>query len=186
MKTILSALALAAVALPVAAQIANPMVGGAEMPATNNIVQNAVNSADHTTLVAAVQAAGLVETLEGAGPFTVFAPVNDAFAALPAGTVEALVQPQNKERLTQILTCHVVAGEVFSTQLVGLIEQGGGSVALETVGGCTLTASVQNGMVMLTDEQGRMATVTIADVDQANGVIHVIDDVLLPSADSQG
>ena len=185
MKKLLSVAALAALAAPALAQMANPMVGGAEMPATNDIVTNAVNSADHTTLVAAVQAAGLVETLQGAGPFTVFAPTNAAFAALPAGTVDALLQPQNIDRLTQILTCHVVPMEAFSSQITGMIQQGGGSTAIETVGGCTLTASVQNGMVMITDEQGRSATVTIADVDQSNGVIHVIDDVLLPSAESQ-
>ncbi|TNC74637.1 fasciclin domain-containing protein [Rubellimicrobium roseum] len=185
MKTLFAATALSLVAGAAAAQMANPMVGGAEMPATNNIVENAVNSADHTTLVAAVQAAELVETLSGEGPFTVFAPTNDAFAALPAGTVESLVEPQNKDRLTQILTCHVVAGEVFSTDLVAMIEADGGSHAIETVGGCTITASVQDGMVMLTDEQGRMSTVTIADVDQSNGVIHVIDDVILPAADAQ-
>ncbi len=163
----------------------NPTVGGAAMYRNKNIVENALNSPVHTTLVAAVKAAGLAETLMGKGPFTVFAPTNAAFAALPAGTVDALLQPQNIDRLTQILTCHVVPMEAFSSQITGMIQQGGGSTAIETVGGCTLTASVQNGMVMITDEQGRSATVTIADVDQSNGVIHVIDDVLLPSAESQ-
>jgi uncharacterized surface protein with fasciclin (FAS1) repeats len=161
------------------------MVGGAEMFADRTIVENAVNSADHTTLVAAVQAADLVDTLSGAGPFTVFAPTNAAFAALPAGTVDALVQPQNKDRLTQILTCHVVAGDVTSAQLVSLIQQGGGSAQLQTVGGCVLTATAANGGVMITDEQGRGAMVTVADVDQSNGVIHVVDEVLLPSAAAQ-
>ncbi|WP_210526994.1 fasciclin domain-containing protein [Rubellimicrobium arenae] len=185
MKTILSAVAFAALALPAAAQMANPMVGGAEMPATNDIVTNAMNSADHTTLVAAVQAAGLVETLQGAGPFTVLAPTNEAFAALPAGTVEALLEPQNKDRLAQILTCHVIPAEAFSSDIVGMIQADGGTHAIQTVGGCTLQASARNGMVMLTDEQGRTATVTIADVDQSNGVIHVIDKVLLPAVSAQ-
>jgi uncharacterized surface protein with fasciclin (FAS1) repeats len=185
MRTLLSAVAVVALAVPAMAQMANPMVGGAAMYADKNIVENAVNSADHTTLVAAVQAADLVDTLSGAGPFTVFAPTNAAFAALPAGTVDALVQPQNKDRLTQILTCHVVAGDVTSAQLVSLIQQGGGSAQLQTVGGCVLTATAANGGVMLTDEQGRGAMVTIADVDQSNGVIHVIDEVVLPSAAAQ-
>ncbi|TNC50091.1 fasciclin domain-containing protein [Rubellimicrobium rubrum] len=185
MKTLLAASAFALVGGAALAQMANPMVGGAEMPATNDIVTNALNSADHTTLVAAVQAAGLVETLQGAGPFTVLAPTNEAFAALPAGTVESLLEPQNKDRLTQILTCHVIAAEAFSTDIVGMIEADGGTHPIETVGGCVLQATTQNGMVMITDEQGRTATVTIADVDQSNGVIHVIDTVLLPSADAQ-
>ncbi len=185
MKTLLAASALALAGGAALAQMANPMVGGAEMPATNDIVTNAVNSADHTTLVAAVQAAGLVETLQGEGPFTVLAPTNDAFAALPAGTVEALLEPQNKDRLTQILTCHVVPTEAFSADIIGMVEADGGTHAIETVGGCTLQASVQDGMVMITDEQGRSATVTIADVDQSNGVIHVVDSVLLPSAEAQ-
>jgi uncharacterized surface protein with fasciclin (FAS1) repeats len=185
MKTLLSAVALAALAVPAVAQMANPMVGGAEMPATNDIVTNAMNSADHTTLVAAVSAAGLVETLQGAGPFTVLAPTNTAFAELPAETIQALLQPQNKDRLAQILTCHVVPVEAFSSDIVGMIQADGGTHAVQTVGGCVLQASVQNGSVVLTDEQGRSATVTIADVDQSNGVIHVIDRVLLPSAAAQ-
>ena len=158
----------------------NPMVGGAAMYADKNIVENAVNSADHTTLVAAVQAAGLVETLSGEGPFTVFAPTNDAFAALPEGTVETLLMPENKDQLVKILTCHVVAADVMSTALVGMIEADGGTHAIETVGGCVIQASVDNGTVTLTDENGGTANVTIADVDQSNGVIHVIDAVLLP------
>ncbi|WP_417257675.1 fasciclin domain-containing protein [Celeribacter sp.] len=159
----------------------NPMVGGAKMFADKNIVENAVNSADHTTLVAAVTAAGLVETLSGEGPFTVFAPVNDAFAALPEGTVETLLKPENKDQLVKILTCHVVAADVMSDALVGMIEADGGVHDIPTVGGCTLKGSIKDGMVMIEDETGGMATVTIADVDQSNGVIHVIDKVLLPA-----
>ena len=164
-----------------AAMAENPMVGGAAMMADMNIVENAVNSADHTTLVAAVQAAGLVETLTSEGPFTVFAPTNDAFAALPEGSVEQLLMPENKDRLVQVLTCHVVAGDIAAADLIGMIEAGGGSAAVETVGGCTFTATIEDGMVKITDEQGRTGTVTIADVDQSNGVIHVIDTVLLPA-----
>jgi uncharacterized surface protein with fasciclin (FAS1) repeats len=161
----------------------NPMVGGAEMPATNDIVTNAVNSADHTTLVAAVQAAGLVETLQGEGPFTVFAPTNDAFAALPAGTVDTLLMPENKDMLTQVLTCHVVGAEAFSTDVVGMIEADGGSHMIETLGGCMINAEMgDDGMIRLTDENGTVANITIADVDQSNGVIHVIDAVLTPKA----
>ncbi len=163
----------------------NPVVGGAEMPATNDIVTNAVNSADHTTLVAAVQAAGLVETLQGPGPFTVFAPTNAAFEALPAGTVDTLLRPENKETLTQVLTCHVVGAEVFSDAIGQMIADDGGSHAVETLGGCTLTAAMSGDTITLTDEQGRTANVTIADVDQSNGVIHVIDQVLLPAVDAQ-
>ena len=159
----------------------NPMVGGAAMLTDRNIIENAVNSPDHTTLVAAVTAAGLVETLSGAGPFTVFAPTNDAFAALPAGTVESLLLPENLATLTKILTCHVVAADVMAGALVGLIQAGGGTYAIETVGGCMINASVVDGMVKLTDEAGGVATVTIADVVQSNGVIHVIDAVLLPA-----
>lgn len=159
----------------------NPMVGGAEMMADKTIVENALNSADHTTLVAAVQAAGLVETLSGEGPFTVFAPTDDAFAALPDGTVETLLMEENKDQLTKILTCHVVAADVMSEALVGMIEDDGGVHDIPTVGGCTLKGSVSDGMVMIEDEQGNAATVTIADVKQSNGVIHVIDAVLLPA-----
>lgn len=162
-------------------QGANPMVGGAEMFPQKNIVENAVNSADHTTLVAAVTAAGLVETLASEGPFTVFAPVNDAFAALPAGTVETLLMPENKDQLTQILTCHVVGKEVMSDALKGMIADDGGKHPVPTLGGCTLQASYVDGKMMLEDENGTMATVIIADVDQSNGVIHVIDTVMLPA-----
>jgi uncharacterized surface protein with fasciclin (FAS1) repeats len=158
----------------------NPMVGGAEMFADKNIVENAVNSADHTTLVAAVQAAGLVETLQGEGPFTVFAPTNDAFAALPEGTVDNLLLPENKEQLTKVLTCHVVAADAMSEAIGTMISDDGGEHAIETVGGCTVTAKMDGDNIVLVDENGGEATVTIADVDQSNGVIHVIDAVLLP------
>ena len=157
-----------------------PMVGGAAMFPTKTIVENAVNSADHTTLVAAVQAAGLVEALSSEGPFTVFAPTNDAFAKLPAGTVETLVKPENKATLSSILTYHVVAGRVSASELIGMIEAGGGTAELTTLNGGTLTASVMDGMVVLTDGAGGMATVTQADVFQSNGVIHVTDSVSLP------
>jgi uncharacterized surface protein with fasciclin (FAS1) repeats len=159
----------------------DPEVGGAAMFPTKNIVENAVNSKDHTTLVAAVKAAGLVETLEGAGPFTVFAPTNEAFAKLPAGTVDTLLKPENKDQLVKILTYHVVAGKVSSKELVKLIKSGGGKAMLKTVAGETLTASLQGGKVVLTDEKGGTATVTIADVYQSNGIIHVVDAVLLPN-----
>ena len=158
----------------------NPMVGGAPMYEDKNIVENAVNSADHTTLVAAVQAAGLVETLQGPGPFTVFAPTNEAFAKLPAGTVENLLKPENKDTLVKILTCHVVGKEVMSDALMGMIKDDGGKHPVPTLGGCTLQATYDGGKMMLTDEQGNVATVTIADVKQSNGVIHVIDTVMLP------
>ena len=159
----------------------DPNVGGAAMFPTKNIVENAVNSKDHTTLVAAVKAAGLVDTLEGPGPFTVFAPTNEAFAKLPAGTVDTLLKPENKDQLVKILTYHVVAGKVSSKELVKLIKSGGGKAMLKTVAGGTLTASLQGGKVVLTDEKGGTATVTIADVYQSNGIIHVVDAVLLPN-----
>ena len=156
-------------------------VGGAPMYPTKTIVENAVNSPIHTTLVAAVTAAGLVETLSGPGPFTVFAPTDEAFAALPAGTVETLVRPENKATLTKILTYHVVAGRVTAADVIGLIEQGGGSAAITTVSGDTLTASLDGSTVVLTDEKGGTARVTQADVLQSNGVIHVTDAVSLPN-----
>ncbi len=159
----------------------NPMVGGAAMFEDKNIIENAVNSADHTTLVAAVQAAGLVETLSGAGPFTVFAPTNDAFAKLPAGTVDTLLKPENKDQLTKILTCHVVDKAVMAEALNGMIAADGGKHPVPTLGGCTLQASYEGDMIKLTDEMGNVATVTIADVKQSNGVIHVIDTVMLPA-----
>jgi len=170
----------AVVGSAVAGQMKDPMVGGAAMYPTKNIVENAVNSQDHTTLVAAVKAAGLVDTLEGAGPFTVFAPTNEAFAKLPAGTVDTLLKPENKDALAKILTYHVVAGKVSSKELVKMIKAGGGKAELKTVAGGTLTATTKGGKVMLTDEKGGMTTVTIADVYQSNGVIHVVDSVLLP------
>ncbi len=159
----------------------DPNVGGAAMYPTKNIVQNAANSKDHTTLVAAVKAAGLVETLEGTGPFTVFAPVNEAFDKLPAGTVQTLLKPENKDQLVKVLTYHVVAGKVSSKDLVKMIKKGRGKAELKTVEGGKLTATLQGGEVMLTDEKGGMATVTIADVYQSNGVIHVVNSVLLPN-----
>jgi uncharacterized surface protein with fasciclin (FAS1) repeats len=155
-------------------------VGGAPMLPTKDIIDNAVNSKDHTTLVAAVKAAGLVDTLKGPGPFTVFAPTNAAFAALPAGTVDTLLKPENKAMLSGILTYHVVPGKVDAKSLVKMIEDGKGSASLKTVAGGTLTAKSSGGKVMVTDEKGGTATVTIADVMQSNGVIHVVDKVLLP------
>src|SRR5688572_7314643 len=141
----------------------NPMVGGAAMFEDKDIIDNAVNSADHTTLVAAVQAAGLVETLKGEGPFTVLAPVNDAFAALPAGTVDNLLKPENKDMLVKILTCHVVAAKALSTDVAKMVADDGGEHVIETVGGCKITAKLDGDKVTLTDEAGGVATVTIAD-----------------------
>src|SRR3569623_48931 len=151
------------------------MVGGAEMYPSKNIIQNAMNSKDHTTLVAAVKAAGLVETLEGKGPFTVFAPTNAAFAALPAGTVDNLLKPENKDTLVKILTCHVVPAKALSTAVMAMAD--GGKHVVDTVGGCKLTlATTADGKgVTVTDEAGNVANVTIADVIQSNGVIHVVD-----------
>ena len=157
------------------------MVGGAAMYPTKNIVENAVNSKDHTTLVAAVKAAGLVETLESAGPFTVFAPTNEAFNKLPAGTVETLVKPENKATLTKILTYHVVAGRMTSADLKKAIKAGKGKATLKTVSGGTLTAMMKGSKAIeLKDEKGGISTVTIADVMQSNGVIHVVNTVLMP------
>jgi len=159
---------------------AQVMVGGAPMYANKDIIDNAVNSKDHTTLVAAVKAAGLVDTLKGPGPFTVFAPTNDAFAALPAGTVETLLKPENKAMLTSILTYHVVPGKIDAKMLMKMMEDGKGTTSFKTVSGGTLVAKTSGGKVMITDEKGGTATVTIADVVQSNGVIHVVDKVLLP------
>jgi uncharacterized surface protein with fasciclin (FAS1) repeats len=178
-KTSLVALAFVA-GLSGIALAGNPMVGGAPMYEEKNIVENAVNSKDHTTLVAAVKAAGLVETLQGAGPFTVFAPTNDAFAALPAGTVEKLLQPDMKDTLTKVLTCHVVSANAMSDAINKMIADDGGMHPVKTVGGCVFNAKAEGGKIMITDENGGTATVTIADVKQSNGVIHVIDKVLLP------
>ncbi len=175
-----SLLALSLTAAPAAfAQMAmsDPMVGGAAMYPSKNIIQNAVESKDHTTLVAAVKAAGLVDTLSGPGPFTVFAPTNEAFAKLPAGTVDTLVKPENKDTLTKILTYHVVSGRYSAADLMKLAKSGG---ALTTVQGETLTPTVRHHHVYLTDAKGGTSEVTIADVNQSNGVIHVVDTVLMP------
>lgn len=158
----------------------NPMVGGSPMLKTKDIVDNAVNSKDHTTLVAAVKAADLVETLKGAGPFTVFAPTNAAFDKLPAGTVDTLVKPENKKKLAGILTYHVVAGKQDAASIAKAIEDGKGKATFKTVAGGTLTATKEGNDVILTDEKGGKSKVTIADVMQSNGVIHVVDSVLMP------
>ena len=158
------------------------MVGGAEMYPTKNIVENAVNSKDHTTLVAAVKAAGLVETLQSAGPFTVFAPDNAAFNKLPKGTVETLVKPENKATLTGILTYHVLAGMFDAKAILAAIKKGNGKATFTTVSGGKLIATQKGKVVVLTDENGGMSKVTIADVFQSNGVIHVVDTVLLPKS----
>jgi len=158
----------------------NPMVGGAAMYASKDIIDNAVNSRDHTTLVAAVKAAGLVATLKGPGPFTVFAPTNAAFDALPAGTVDTLLKPQNKPMLTSILTYHVVPGRLDAGAIAARIKAGGGKAVLKTVQGESLTARASGGGVTLTDAKGNVANVTTANVYQSNGVIHVVDAVLMP------
>ena len=182
-KTFRFATLTAAVALFAGAAFAeNPMVGGAAMFEDKNIIENAVNSADHTTLVAAVKAAGLVETLSGAGPFTVLAPTNEAFAKLPAGTVETLLKPENKDMLVKILTCHVIAANAMSADIMGMVEADGGAHKVTTVGGCEFTIKSADGKVTIEDGQGNVGTVTIADVKQSNGVIHVIDTVLLPAS----
>jgi uncharacterized surface protein with fasciclin (FAS1) repeats len=159
----------------------NPMVGGAPMMKTMDIVDNAVKSADHTTLVAAVKAAGLVETLKSKGPFTVFAPTNAAFDKLPAGTVDMLVKPENKATLTKILTYHVLAGRFDSKAIAKRIKAGHGKAQFKTVSGGTLWASMNGNQLILTDEKGGTSTVTIANVYQSNGVIHVVDTVLMPN-----
>ena len=156
------------------------MVGGAAMYPSKSIVANAVNSKDHTTLVAAVKAAGLVETLSGAGPFTVFAPTNEAFAKLPSDTVPTLLKPENKPTLVKILTYHVVPGRLTAKDLMGLVKKGHGKATLKTVQGGTLTVTSKGKTVTITDEKGGMSHVTIADVLQSNGVIHVVDTVLMP------
>lgn len=184
MKTKLYALVavmtLAATAMLAAAK--NPMVGGQEMFPNKNIIQNAMNSADHTTLVAAVKAAGLVETLEGPGPFTVFAPTNEAFAKLPAGAVDNLLKQENQDALKKVLTYHVVAGKLSASDLMKKIKDGNGTAELTTVEGGKLWAMLHDGKhIMLKDEKGGTALVTIADVNQSNGVIHVIDSVVMPN-----
>jgi uncharacterized surface protein with fasciclin (FAS1) repeats len=156
------------------------MVGGAAMYPGKDIVDNAVNSKDHTTLVAAVKAAGLVDTLKGPGPFTVFAPTNAAFAALPAGTVDTLLKPENKGTLTKVLTYHVVPGRVDAASLARMIAAGGGRATLKTASGGNLYATASGSHIMITDQKGDVATVTIANVYQSNGVIHVVDKVMLP------
>jgi uncharacterized surface protein with fasciclin (FAS1) repeats len=158
------------------------MVGGAAMYPSKDIVSNAVNSKDHTTLVAAVKAAGLVEILQGAGPFTVFAPTNEAFSLLPAGSVENLVKPENKKTLTGILAYHVVAAKITSADLAKMIREGNGTASIKTVEGGTLTAMMKGNKIVLKDEKGGMSVVTIKDVNQSNGVIHVVDHVLMPKS----
>jgi uncharacterized surface protein with fasciclin (FAS1) repeats len=174
--------ALATLALATTGHAAkNPIVGGQEMFPNKNIIQNAVNSADHITLVAAVKAAGLVETLQGTGPFTVFAPTNAAFGKLPGGTVDTLLKPENKATLTKVLTYHVVPGRISSADLKKSIKKGDGSATLKTVSGGTLWAMMQGNDIVLKDEKGSSSTITQANVFQSNGVIHVVDSVVLPN-----
>ena len=184
-KTFLASVAAAALAITTfsatAQEMKDPMVGGAAMYPSKTIVENAVNSPIHTTMVAAVKAAGLVDTLNSAGPFTVFAPTNDAFAKLPAGTVDTLVKPENKAALTKILTYHVVPGKISAKDIAAGIKAGGGKYEMTTVEGGKLTATMSGKKIMLTDEKGGMATVTTSNVFQSNGVIDVIDTVLMPS-----
>lgn len=181
MKKTAQMCALVLMAASVVLAATNPMVGGHEMLPSKNIVQNALNSDDHTTLVAAVKAAGLVDTLQGPGPFTVFAPTNEAFAKLPAGTVDTLLMTENKSTLSKVLTYHVVSGRMDSKDIAKAIKAGNGKAELTTVSGGKLWASMQGKDLILTDEKGGMAKVTIANVYQSNGVIHVIDTVLLPN-----
>ena len=180
-KIAIYGLTVASLAFGTAAFAYNPKVGGAPMFESKTIVENAVNSKDHTTLVAAVKAAGLVETLSSPGPFTVFAPTNAAFKKLPAGTVETLVKPENKAMLTKILTYHVVAGKMSAADLKAAIKAGKGEATLKTVSGGTLTAKASGKTITLIDEKGDVSRVTIADVNQSNGVIHVVNAVLLPN-----
>ncbi len=180
LRTVLAAAAAIAVTAAVPATAKNPMVGGAAMYPNRTIVANAVNSKDHTTLVAAVKAAGLVDTLSGSGPFTVFAPTNAAFSKLPAGTVETLVKPENKATLTSILTYHVVPGRMTARAIAGKIKAGKGKAMFKTVQGEQLTARMNGRTLVLTDAKGGTSRVTIGDVMQSNGVIHVVDTVLMP------
>jgi uncharacterized surface protein with fasciclin (FAS1) repeats len=180
-KIIIAVIAMAAVAIAPKTHAQTKMVGGAAMYPTKNIVENAVNSKDHTTLVAAVKAAGLVETLESPGPFTVFAPTNEAFNKLPAGTVDNLVKPENKEMLTKILTYHVVAGRLSSEELWAKVKAGNGKAELTTVQGGKLTVMAKGKKLYLVDEKGGQSWITIADVNQSNGVIHVVNTVLMPN-----
>ena len=177
LSTIALALVMSASTLTAIAQVT---VGGAPMYASKDIIDNAVNSKDHTTLVAAVKAAGLVETLKGPGPFTVFAPTNAAFAALPAGSVDTLLKPESKPTLAKVLTYHVVSGKMDAAALMAAVKAGNGKATLKTVSGGTLTATSNGSAVMVMDESGGTAMVAIADVTQSNGVIHVVDKVLLP------
>lgn len=178
-KSLLAAAALAVLAAAPAA--ADVMVGGAAMYPSRNIIENAVNSADHTTLVAAVKAAGLVDTLQGKGPFTVFAPVNAAFSALPAGTVETLLKPENKAALAGVLTYHVVPGRLTFNDMKKQIRAGGGKAELKTAAGGTLTAMLNGPTnIVVKDAKGGIANITVYDVLQSNGVIHSVDKVLLP------
>lgn len=179
-KLIIAAFALAAIAFTSNSYAQTKMVGGAPMYPTKNIIENAVNSKDHTTLVAAVKAAGLVETLEGPGPFTVFAPTNEAFDKLPSGTVDNLLKPENKATLTKILTYHVVAGRLSSKDLMAKVKEGHGKAELKTVQGGSLWVMQQGKKLYLVDEKGNRSWITIADVNQSNGVIHVINTVLMP------
>jgi len=179
-KMMIAAFALAAIAISPKVNAQTKMVGGAAMYPTKNIIQNAVNSKDHTTLVAAVKAADLVATLESAGPFTVFAPTNEAFGKLPEGTVDNLVKPENKATLTKILTYHVVAGRMSSRDLWARVKAGDGKAELKTVEGGTLTVMAQGKKLYLVDEKGGKSWITIADVNQSNGVIHVVNTVLMP------
>ncbi len=177
LPALVAAFALSISAVSAMAQVT---VGGAPMYANKDIIDNAVNSKDHTTLVAAVKAAGLVDTLKGTGPFTVFAPTNSAFGALPAGTVDTLLKPENKGQLTKVLTYHVVPGKIDAAALMKQIDAGGGKAMLKTASGGTLTATASGKTVSVMDESGGTSKVTIADVNQSNGVIHVVDKVLLP------
>jgi uncharacterized surface protein with fasciclin (FAS1) repeats len=182
--TIVAAVAMsattAAVVSPAAATEKTVQVGGAPMYPSKNIIQNAVNSKDHTTLVAAVKAAGLVDTLSGPGPFTVFAPTNAAFAKLPAGTVDGLLKPEAKGTLTKVLTYHVAPGRLSSADLAAQVKAGGGKAMLKTAAGEQLTVTQKNGAIWLTDAKGGMSKIAIANVNQSNGVIHVVDTVLMP------
>jgi len=181
-KLIIIAVLVAMAITSAVAGMNNPVVGGKEMFPAKNIIQNAVNSADHTTLVAAVKAAGLVDTIEGPGPFTVFAPTNQAFDKLPAGTVDNLLKPENKSLLTKVLTYHVVTGRLSSSDLLKKIRDGNGTAELTTVEGGKLWVMLHDGKhIMMKDEKGGTALVTIADVFQSNGVIHVIDTVVMPN-----
>lgn len=179
-KLFIAAFALVAIAIAPGTYAQTKMVGGAAMYPTKNIVENAVNSKDHTTLVAAVKAAGLVETLEGAGPFTVFAPTNEAFDKLPQGTVSTLLKPENKETLTKVLTYHVVAGRLSAADLMAKVKAGMGKAELSTVSGGRLWVMQQGKKLYLVDEKGGKSWITIADVFQSNGVIHVVNTVLMP------